>query len=115
MKGSHPGFLARLAALLLVALLAVPAAASPLDDAKAAGEIGEQTNGYLGIVREPGSAAIQALVASVNAERRARYESIAARNAITLEQVEMLAGRKAIEKTAAGNWIRLPDGTWTPR
>ena len=104
-----------LAALGLTMLLAAPGWASALDDAKASGVVGEQANGYLGAVREPVSAEGRALVETINAERRRQYQSIAARNDIRLEQVELLAGRKAIEKTASGLWIRTPDGTWTPK
>lgn len=104
-----------LAALGLMMLLAAPGWASALDDAKAAGVVGEQANGYLGTVREPVSADVRALVETINAERRRQYQSIAARNDIRLEQVETLAGKKAIEKTASGLWIRTPDGSWMPK
>lgn len=110
--------ISRVPAALLGAVLTLAtlgAHASPLDDAKGAGEVGEQADGYLGIVHPPGSPAIQALVNSINAERRERYQAIADRNGITLAQVEALAGKKAIEKTESGRWIRLPDNGWIPK
>lgn len=100
--------------LLLTVLLTVagPASADALDDAKAAGIVGEQANGYLGIVDAPGSTAARALITEINDRRRERYRSIAANNGIELEAVELLAGQKAIEKTPAGQFIRLATGPW---
>ena len=59
-------------------LLAAPAAfAIELADAKSQGLVGEQSNGYLGVVKNaPG---VQALVDSVNAKRRDAYQKIAAK------------------------------------
>ena len=51
------------------------------------------------------------LVKDVNDKRRAEYQRIARSNELTLEEVEALAGRKAIERTAAGGWIRT-NGGW---
>ena len=107
----------RFSLLLLTGLLALagPAAADALGDAKRAGLVGEQANGYLGVVDAPGSAETRALVDDINARRRARYRSIAAENGIELEAVELLAGQKAIEKTPAGQFIRLATGPWRPK
>jgi uncharacterized protein YdbL (DUF1318 family) len=107
----------RLRPLLLAALLALagPAFAITLDEAKDQGVIGEQPDGYLGVVRPPASPEVAGLVESVNARRRARYETIAADNGIEVRQVELLAGKKAIERTADGHWVRLPDGSWVPK
>jgi uncharacterized protein YdbL (DUF1318 family) len=109
----HPAVRACVALLLM--LLALPGWSIGLDEAKASGAIGEQSNGYLGIVRTPASPELRDLVSSVNAQRRQRYQAIADRNDITLEQVELLAGKKAIEKTQSGHWVRLPDGEWVPK
>ena len=104
----------RFSALLfsMLLLLAGPAAADALDDAKRAGLVGEQADGYLGIVAGTGAADIQALVQDINARRRERYRGIASSNGIELEAVELLAGQKAIEKTPAGQFIRLATGPW---
>lgn len=97
----------------LLLLLAGPAAlADALDDAKRAGEVGEQADGYVGIVSPPGSSSIQALVADINARRREQYRAIAARNGIELEAVELLAGQKAMDKTPPGQFIRPAGGAW---
>lgn len=104
----------RFSILLLTMLVALagPASADALDDAKRAGLVGEQSNGYLGVVEAPGTAETRALVDGINARRRERYRSIAANNGIELEAVELLAGQKAIEKTPPGQFIRLASGPW---
>lgn len=104
----------RFSYLLLTLLLGLtgPVCADPLDDAKRAGLVGEQADGYLGVVETPGSAATRALVEGINARRRERYLGIAADNGIDLEAVELLAGQKAIEKTPPGQFIRLANGPW---
>ena len=109
----NPAVRAGLALLLM--LLALPGWSIGLDEAKESGAVGEQSNGYLGIVRTPATAELRDLVSSVNDRRRQRYRAIADRNDIDLEPVELLAGKKAIEKTQPGHWIRLTDGEWVPK
>lgn len=104
--------LALLALSFAVAGLQVPdAGAADLRSAKAAGYVGEQPNGYLGMI--PGAPGdVPALVADINAQRRAAYLSIAQNNGTSLVAVEQLAGQKAIEKTPAGQYVRSPAGQW---
>jgi uncharacterized protein YdbL (DUF1318 family) len=83
-----------------------------LDDAKAAGYIGEQRNGMLGLVQSNAPAAVKALVESVNAKRKDAYASIAAKNGTSVEAVASLAGAKAIEKTLPGNYVQNSSGGW---
>ncbi|CUR45450.1 YdbL family probable chaperone protein [Alloalcanivorax xenomutans] len=98
-------------ALMVTALtMAGSAFALELDQAKTQGLVGEQPNGYLGVVKATPEA-VQ-LVSEVNEKRRQAYERIARQNGITLEQVANLAGQKAIEKTAGGEYVKTPDGQW---
>lgn len=97
------------AGMLLV--LAAAAHAVDLDSAKRGGLVGETAEGYVALVNPAAPPEVRALVDDVNARRRAEYQRIAADNGITLDQVETLAARKAIEKTAAGGWVRI-DGVW---
>lgn len=85
------------------------ALAIDLQQVKADGLIGEQLNGYLGVV-SAASPDVRALVDDVNKKRKAKYQSIAAQNSTSLETVELLAGKKAIEKTSAGNYIQSATG-----
>ena len=97
--------------VLFVGLLLVNAAcvfAGDLQQAKSAGLVGEQLNGYLGTVSSDAEA--RALIADINAKRKAKYESIADQNSASLETIELLAGKKAIEKTQAGNYIQTATG-----
>ena len=58
----------------LLLFVALPAAAKSLDEAKAAGEVGEQHDGYVGLVNGKGSAAARQLVERVNADRGRLYD-----------------------------------------
>jgi uncharacterized protein YdbL (DUF1318 family) len=81
-----------------------------LQAAKTQGLVGETPTGYLAVVKG-GNAEAEALAQSINAQRRQHYEEIAKRNSTQLKAVEELAGKKAVEKTPAGQWILL-DGAW---
>lgn len=82
-----------------------------IDEAKQAGLVGETMEGYIAAVADSPSAEVAALVEEVNARRREEYRRIAEQNGITVEQVEALAAKKAIEKTRPGGWVRV-NGTW---
>ena len=88
-----------------------PAFAQDLKSAKAQGLIGEMTTGYLGAVKAV-TPEVQQLIASVNSERKQRYQDIAAKNGTPVGAVEALAARKAIEMTPAGEYVQNPDGSW---
>ena len=96
-------------------LIAAAAHADPLDDAKASGTVGERTDGMLGLVKADAPADVQALVQSVNAKRKQSYASIAKKNGTTPQAVALLAGQKAIEKTAPGNFIQDASGRWVKK
>lgn len=102
------------AAMLVAAafLLAPPVHAAPIDDAKQAGHIGEQMDGFLGAA--PGApASASALVDSINAKRRAKYAEIATKNGTSPEAVAVLAGKKLTGRAPAGQWVRDASGNWT--
>lgn len=85
--------------------------AADLGSAKSAGIIGEREDGYVGFVTATPADDVRTLVQGVNDQRRAEYERIAGANGISREQVEALAGKKAIEKTAAGEFVFV-GGAW---
>jgi uncharacterized protein YdbL (DUF1318 family) len=99
---------------LLVAgvLVAAPAFAISLDDAKSQGLVGEDSSGYVAAVTSPPSKEVRDLMREVNDKRREEYARIASQNKISVSDVEKLAGQKAIEKTESGNYIRLPNSDW---
>jgi uncharacterized protein YdbL (DUF1318 family) len=98
---------------LLISMLAVSVAvASPLTKPKADGLIGEQANGYIGLVDQNAPADIKKLVKDVNAKRKAGYQKIAAKQGTSLADVEKVGGNTAIQKTLKGNYIRESSGGW---
>ena len=101
--------------LLGVLWLPLPCWGLTLEAAKAQGIVGEQPDGYLGIVQPGASAEVQALVNDVNQKRRQTYEDIARRNSTELKAVEMLAGKTAIDNTRPGNFVRSPSGQWVKK
>ncbi len=81
--------------------------------ARAEGLVGEQMDGYLGIV---GSAtpALRALVSDLNIQRKAAYTKSAAASA-TIEQFAFASGCNLIAKTVPGEKYQAPDGSWKTR
>ena len=84
-----------------------------LQSAKNQGLVGETLSGYLAVVRNTADA--HAIVAEVNKARKAHYQSIAKRNATSLQVVEVLAGKKAIEKAASGHYVQSASGNWVKK
>ena len=98
----------------LVSLLFVQAVyAISLDEAKSKGAVGETQSGYLEAVSNPGPN-VSALIAEINAKRHAEYESIAQKNGTTVQAVELLAGKKAIEKAGPGTFAKV-GGNWVKK
>ncbi|MDH3948939.1 MAG: YdbL family protein [Gammaproteobacteria bacterium] len=92
-----------------------PGWAISLQDAKAQGLVGEQPNGYLGLVKSTAGADVIAMMNNINAQRKKEYQAIARRNNTELNVVEALAGKKAIEMTPSGQYVKLPSGQWVKR
>jgi uncharacterized protein YdbL (DUF1318 family) len=107
--------MARLRSLLtgiaLAVTLAVPALALDLHEARAKGLLGEQWDGYVGIVASP-TPELERLAADVNAKRKAHYQEIAQRNGTQLEAVAALAGKKLVEGAPSGQFVKT-NGGWT--
>ncbi len=110
MKTIHKFVLSALFALSLPVLaMDLQQAMSALGPAKAQGLVGEQPNGYLGVVAT--SAQAKEIADLINQARKAEYQKLAAKNGIQLADVEAIAGKKAIEKTEPGQFIQL-NGQW---
>ncbi|MCP3672168.1 MAG: YdbL family protein [Gammaproteobacteria bacterium] len=97
---------------LLMLLIASPAFALSLDQAKQQGLVGETASGYLA-ARKTSSAA-NALVTSINAKRRTHYQSISKRNGAPISSVEQMAGKKLIQRAAKGEYYNSGGG-WMRR
>jgi hypothetical protein len=99
-----------LSGIALGVALAVPAFALDLHEARAKGLLGEQWDGYVGIVASP-TPELEKLAAEINAKRRAHYQEIARRNGTELEAVAALAGKKLVEGAASGQFVKT-NGGW---
>ncbi|MGX7951817.1 YdbL family protein [Tsuneonella sp. HG249] len=98
-------------------LLATPALAQrdpAYDAARAAGQVGEKMDGYLGIVGAS-TPALQQIVNDINIKRRAVYAAKATSANATLEEYALTAGCLAIARTSPGEKYQAPDGSWQTR
>jgi len=98
--------------------LAQPVAATAadkalVDAAKARGEVGEQSDGYLGFVKgSPGDPALAAAVASINAGRAAAFREAAAKTGVTAEAAGVAAAKLLVGRVPPGQAYRDANGTW---
>jgi uncharacterized protein len=96
--------------LMLTLMLSFSVFAIELSDAKEQGLVGERVDGLLGAIST--SYEVRELVNSINAQRLAVYKQIAEKNAMSIDQVSVLAGEKAIKKTPKGQYIQNTAGQW---
>lgn len=82
--------------------------------AKAAGQIGEKPDGFLGIVGGE-TADLRRIVNDINIKRRAIYAQKAQENNATLEEYALSTGCQLILKTSPGEKYMAPDGSWQTR
>jgi len=101
-------------ALLVVALmvLAVPAAAlSPtLEKAKKDGVVGEQVDGYLGLVKGSAPGNVRKEMDEVNAQRKALYRERAKAKGTDAATYAAVVGAKQVQREPKGNWVRTGKG-----
>jgi uncharacterized protein YdbL (DUF1318 family) len=112
--------IARVVAAFVLALAvafgaALPAAADALDDARAAGLVGERPDGYVGLVDSGAPTNIRALVDQINAARRQAYQQIAQETGATVEQVGMLTAQKLYNQVPAGTYLLDQNGQWVQK
>jgi len=83
--------------------------------ALAAGTVGEQADGYLGI-RGSASAEVKAEVESINIKRRAAYTDLAAKRGVSVAAAAAATGCKTLSsRVGPGQAYRLLDGSWAVR
>lgn len=87
---------------------------SPVKKAKEEGLIGEQHDGYLGIVN-PDSATdeILALVKETNAQRKAKYKKQAKDGKVKVDIVQEKAGKRYIRLAEPGHYVKRAGEDWT--
>ena len=82
--------------------------------ARAAGQVGEKMDGYLGYVTPPGGD-IRALVEDLNIKRRALYSEKAQAAGATVEEYAFTTGCRLIAQTSPGEKYEGPSGGWLTR
>jgi len=85
-----------------------------VDAAKAAGKVGEQADGYLGIVAGA-DGTITAAVNTINAGRREVYSQTAAKSGVTPDAAGQATGAQLIAKVPGGQYIKPLGGAWTKK
>jgi uncharacterized protein len=102
-----------------VGVLSAPAAEAQARDpayaaARAAGQVGEKTDGYLGFPVPP-SAELRRMAEDINIKRRALYAQKASEQHATVEDYAFTSGCLLISQTRPGEKYQGPDGTWQTR
>ena len=100
-----------LTAILLVFALQ-SAWAIDIGTAKTQGLVGEANTGYLVAVETPASAEVKALIANVNAKRKAQFERAARKTNTTVPQVANRFYELAVQKTRPGHYYQDRNGRW---
>lgn len=107
--------ISKLAALALLAGLgAQPVFAQDnlVSAGKAAGTVGEQSDGYLGIKGTVG-ADIRTAVDALNIKRRAAYTDLAAKRNVTVQDVAASTGCQTLStRVQTGQIYRIGNGDW---
>src|ERR1700742_2778418 len=101
-------------------MLASPASAdlaadkATVDAAKAAGSVGEQADGYLGIVSSA-DGTVTAAVNEINNGRRQVYTQTASKSGVTPDAAGQATGAQLIAKVPGGQYFKPLGGAWTKK
>lgn len=101
-----------LAAALLF-IVASPAFALDLNEARSKGLLGEKLDGYVGVV--VASREAQELANDINARRRDEYNRISQQNSQPATVVAKLAAEQIINKLPAGALYQGANGAWVKK
>jgi uncharacterized protein len=105
---------ASLGAVALPVLAQSPAAKAAVDAGKAAGTVGEQADGFLGVV-SGGDAALRAAVAEINTGRAAVYKDTAAKTGVTPDAAGQATAKQLYARLAPGQYWKPLDGGWAKK
>jgi uncharacterized protein YdbL (DUF1318 family) len=104
---------AGLCLLLMTSVFPAPAAAASLDEAKAAGYLGERPDGYVGLVRDDAPDWARQLANQINMQRRETYAEVAQQTpGTTVREVGIIAGSKLISRAPAGHYVMDEQAQW---
>jgi uncharacterized protein YdbL (DUF1318 family) len=105
------GSLAIVANLLALTLPCGVAHADQLDDLRRSGAVGERYDGYA-VARD---ASAKSVVGQVNAQRKQIYESRAAQQGVSAEEVGKVYAAEIFKKAPAGTYFQRSDGSWVQK
>lgn len=100
-----------LLALLLTMNITTVWAAS-LAEAKANGVVGEQINGYLGLIKGSASSDVKALIKDINRKRSAAYAEKARKAGVDKKIIETRIGERLKQRAKSGQYIQNKSGRW---
>lgn len=118
MKQSMKHIFAATALAVGFAMSAAPASAASaiVENAKDNCIVGEQADGYLGVVSgADASEALHREIRDINQQRKAVYADIAKRNGVTIEVAAALTAEKLMNQATSGQCVRDQSGTWLKR
>lgn len=93
--------------------LGTEAAAQSITELVKSRVVGEQADGYLGIVIERPTPSLRAAVEAANTKRRSYYADHASRKGTSVEEIAAGAACRTLRlKLAPGDYYRLLDGRW---
>jgi uncharacterized protein YdbL (DUF1318 family) len=101
--------------MVLATAFAAPAMADALDDARAAGLVGERPDGLVAPISPSAPAEIKSLVQSVNAKRLEKYQQISAQKGVPVEQVGAITAEKIIGNLKPGWYYMDSSGNWVQK
>lgn len=82
---------------------------------RATGKVGEQADGYLGVVGSA-DASLRAQVDAINIKRRAYYTDLAGKRGAKIEEVAAATACEIFSsRVGPGQYYRLADGVWRKR
>ncbi len=102
----------RIFSAIFLTLVLQTAWAIDIGTAKQQGLVGEANSGYLAAVQKPASTEVNALIANVNAKRKAEFARTAKKTNTTVAQVSHRFYELAVNKTTAGNYYQDTSGRW---
>ncbi|GLR47015.1 YdbL family protein [Sphingomonas astaxanthinifaciens] len=105
----------RLAGLAALALATAASAQTAYFDARAAGQVGERYDGYLGYSTAAPGPQARAQTESINIRRRALYSDLAQRRGVSPQEVGVTAGCTLLGRVQVGESYMLSDGQWRRR
>jgi uncharacterized protein YdbL (DUF1318 family) len=110
------------AAVMVSAALAAGAVAAQtsadkatIDAAKMQGVVGEQGDGFLGLVKGGGAPAVISAMQQINTGRAAAYQDTAARTGVTASAAGQATAVQLHARLRTGEWYRPLNGGWVRR